>query len=299
MSQNSSLSLSDLIDEVCEFNVVNESIKPGGNDLSDKNPLPVEKDKSLKGGYKKTLNDEIDSVMNNEEDEEDDTEDEECDECDDEPKKKEWKRPWEDDDNEEDEETVQESVKVLKKTLNKGMAKKSIFDTLYKKCLNENFGQDMGEDDDLGALGLDDASTDDDLDDDFHSEEDDGVTFTLDRATAQALMSVLQGALGDDEDDSGEFEDETEDEFENEDDGMDFEEDEEVQGTKVAADKKAAFQGKSNKVSSKVTAKKAKAKTDVTDEVGIKDGALPITALQGKGNQVPGSTLKQKATYFK
>lgn len=293
MSQNSSLSLSDLIDEVCEFNVVNESIKPGGNDFSDEKPLPVEKDKSLKGGYKKTLNDEINSVMNNEQDEED------CDcDGDGEPKKKEWKKPWEDDDNEEDEETVQESVKVLKKTLNKGMAKKSIFDTLYKKCLNENFGQDMREDDDLGALGLDDASTDDDLGDDFGSDEDDSVTFTLDRATAQTLMSVLQGALGDD-DDSGEFEDETDDEFGDEDDGMDFEEDEEVQGTKVATDKKAAFQGKSNKVSSKVTAKKVKAKTDVTDEVGIKDGAPPINALQGKGNQVPGSTLKQKADYFK
>jgi hypothetical protein len=298
MSQKSSLSLSDLIDEVCEFNVVSESIKPGGNDLSDKKPLPVEKDKSLKGGYKKTLNDEIDSVMNNEEDEEDDTE-EECDECDDEPTKKEWKKPWEDDDNEEDEETVQESAKVLKKTLNKGMAKKSIFDTVYKKCVYENFGRDMGEDDDLGALGLDDASTDDDLGDDFGSEEDDSVTFTLDRTTAQALMSVLQGALGDDEDDSGEFEDETEDEFEDEDDGMDFEEDEEVQGTKVATDKKAAFQGRSNKVSSKVTAKKVKAKTDVTDEVGTKETAPPITALQGKGNQVPGSTLKQKADYFR
>lgn len=295
MSQNSSLSLSDLIDEVYEFNVVNESIKLGGNDLSDKKPLPVEKDKSLKGGYKKTLNDEIDSVTNNDEDEEDVTEEE----CDDEPKKKEWKKPWEDDDNEEDEETVQESTKVLKKTLNKGMAKKSIFDTLYKKCLNENFGQDMREDDDLGALGLDDASTDDDLGDDFGSEEDDSVTFTLDRSTAQALMSVLQGALGDDEDDSGEFEDEVEDNFEDDDDEMDFEEDEEVQGTKVATDKKAAFQGKSNKVSSKLTAKKVKAKTDVTDEVGIKDGAPPITALQGRGNQVPGSTLKQKADYFK
>lgn len=297
MSKNDGLTLGDIMDELYAP-VVNESIKSGGNTFTDKNALPVEKDTAAKGGYKKTLNDIAGSVIDNDEDEEDDS-DEGEDEKDD--KKKEWKKPWEKDENEEDEEQIQESVKKSQKTLNKGMAKKSIFDTLYAKCLNENFGQGFeDEGDDLGALGLDDASTDDEMSDDFGSGEDDSVTFTLDRATAQTLIEVLQGALGDEEEGADEFGGEDDDFVDDEDDGgMDFEEDEEVQGTKPAPDKKAAFQGKSNKVSSKLTSKGGKAKTDVTDKVGTKDGAPPITALQGKGNQVPGSSLKAKADYFK
>jgi len=309
MSKNSELSLGDIMDEFYSP-VVNESIKKGGNTFTDKNALPVEKDNAVKGGYKKTLNDLADSVIDNEEDEEED-----CDECDekdedeekDEDGKKKWTPPWEkDDDKDEDEEQIQESTKIMKKTLNKGMAKKSIFDTLYAKCLNENFGQGFeDEGDDLGALGLDDASTDDEMGDDFGGDDEgDSITFTLDRATAEKLMDVIGAAMGQEHDESeGEDEYGGDDEgmdFEEDDDGMDFDEDEEVQGTKVAPDKKGAFQGKSNKVGGRVTPKGShSAKTDVTDEVGTKDGAPPITALQGKSNQVPGSTLKAKADYFK
>lgn len=189
---------------------------------------------------------------------------------------------------EEDEETFSEEIeKSSKKTLNSFMSK-SVFDKLYNKVLKENFGQD----DDTDALGLGDSTPDsglDDLGDEFGDEDadEDSVSFTLPKAVAQQLVDVLQGVLGGEEDS---FEDEGDD-LDFGDEGVEdeggFEEDEEVQGTKVAPDKKAVFQAKSNKVKSKASPKGGKAITDVTDDVGTKDGAPPITALQGKSNQVP------------
>lgn len=196
------------------------------------------------------------------------------------------------------------SEKNYTESINRIM-KQSAFDKLVKKVLKENFGQeDTGE---LDALGLDDSTPDSDLDDEFGGEDEFGdegegdgesVTFTLDRATAQTLIDVLQGALGGDvEDDLGgeddldlddEFGGEGDDEFGGEEDGLDFDEDEE-EGTKPAPDKKGAFQTKNNKVGGKANPKGAgKAKTDVTDETGTKDGAPSFTALQGKSNKVPG-----------
>lgn len=188
---------------------------------------------------------------------------------------------------------------------------KSVFDKLYSKVLKENFGQD----EDVDALGLDDATPDSDLGDDFGGDEfgDEGegegdeVSFTLPREVAQQLVDVLQGVLGGEEDlgddfsgdDDLDFGDDEGDDFGGDEDGMDFDEDEETQGTKTAPDKKKAFMGKSNKVSGPPSPKSGKAKTDVTDDIGTKDGAPPIAALQGKNNQVPGSTLKKATDYFK
>lgn len=203
---------------------------------------------------------------------------------------------------------LKESKKITTTRLNKFMSK-SVFDKLYSKVLKENFGQDEGND--LGALGLDDATPDSNLDDDFGGEdefgtEDEGdtVTFTLDRATAQTLIDVLQGAIGEGE---GEGEAEGDDfgddlDFEDEGDGEgddfgDFEEDEETQGTKTAPDKKKAFQGKDNKVSGPPTPKKKKASGDVTDEVGTKTGAPSFKHLQAQNNQV-NSSIKKAADYF-
>jgi len=200
---------------------------------------------------------------------------------------------------------VKESRKSVRTMVNNSMSK-SVFDKLYNKVLKENFGQ---EDQDVDALGLDDSTQDSDLgdefgDDEFGGEEGEGeVTFTLPKDVAQQLIDVLQGALGGGEEDFGDegddldFGDEGGDEFG--DDGMDFDEDEETQGTKTAPDKKKAFMGKSNKVSGPPAPKSGKAKTDVTDETGTKDGAPSFTALQGKNNQVPGSTLKKATDYFK
>jgi len=210
-------------------------------------------------------------------------------------------------------EEIQESKKIATDRLNKHMSK-SAFDKLFNKVLKENFGQ-PNEGDDLDALGLDDATPDSDMEDDFGGEEDDfggeedSVTFTLDRAMAQSLIDVLQGALGDEEggdefggeDDDLDFGDEDDDmDFGGEDDDMDFEEDEETQGTKPAPDKKAAFQAKSNKVGGRANPKGGnKAKTDVTDDTKTTHSAPPITALMGHNNQVPKSTLKAKQDYFR
>lgn len=207
----------------------------------------------------------------------------------------------------EEEKNLKESRKNNIQMVNSIMSK-SVFDKLYSKVLKENFGQD---DSDVDALGLNDSTPDSDLGDDFGDDfgdegdgEGDSVTFTLDRATAQTLIDVLQGALGDDggEEDVGEEVDDLDfgdDEGDGDDFGGDFEEDEETQGTKPAVDKKKAFQNKNNKVSGPPSPKSGKAKSDVTDEIGTKDGAPPIAALQGKNNQVPGSTLKKATDYFK
>lgn len=205
-----------------------------------------------------------------------------------------------------EEEIVSESKKITKRTLNNFMSK-SVFDKLYNKVLKENFGQE----DDTDALGLSDSTPDSEFGDEGFGDEGeddlggegDEVTFSLPRDVAQQLIDVLQGVLGGEEDFADEgaddlnFDDEGADDFGAEDD-MSFEEDEE-EGTKVAPDKKKVFQAKSNKVSGPPAPKSGKAKSDITDETGTKDGAPPITALQGKSNQVPGSTLKKATDYFK
>lgn len=204
----------------------------------------------------------------------------------------------------EEAEEIAESQKIGKKILNKFMSNKSMFDKLYNKVLKENFGMEGQEN---NALGLDNATPDADLGDDgLGGEEGETVTFTLDRATAQALVDVLQTALGDEGlegEDGGEdtldFEGEggEADEFGGEEDEMSFEEDEEV-GTKTAPDKKTAYMGKDNKVSGPPKPKSGHAKADVTNKTDTTQGAPPITALQGKSNQVPGSTVKV-GDYFK
>jgi hypothetical protein len=193
---------------------------------------------------------------------------------------------------------IAESKKIASQILNKHMSK-SVFDRLYKNVLKENFGFDQEDDKDLDALGLDDATPDSELDDDFEEggSDSDGesVTFTLDRETAQKLIEVLQGAmgedLGDDSDDLDAFDDEDGDDdldidFEDgdEDEDESFEEDEEVQGTKPAPDKKGVFQGKNNKVGGKANPRSGKASTDVTDEVGTKD--MSHNYNDGKNNKV-------------
>ena len=204
----------------------------------------------------------------------------------------------------EDNKNIKESKKIATKTLNNFMSK-SVFDKLYSKVLRENFGQE-DEGSDIDALGLDDATPDSDMDEfgdeDGLEEDGDSVTFTLDRATAKTLIDVLQGALGEedggmeDEGDDLDFGDEGEDE--GEDDKFNFEEDEEVQGTKVAPDKKKTFQAKSNKVGGKVKPHKKAIRTDVTDGVESA-GNFSDTIDYGKSNQVKGSTLKRGAEFFK
>ena len=115
----------------------------------------------------------------------------------------------EEDDGEEDEEIPQDLVKIVKEGLNNFMRKKSVFDRLYDKVMvSENYGapeMEEQEGGDLEALGLDDATPDDEL----GSEGE--VTLTLDKETAQKLHDLLMTALGGEE---GDHEGEAEGEFE-------------------------------------------------------------------------------------
>lgn len=244
-----------------------------------------------------------DEETNEEEECEDDTED--GDDSKKSTKKKEWVKPWEKKEaTEEDEEEISESSKISTTKLNTNMSKQKLtFDQIYKKVLSENFGQE-DETNDLDALGLDGDESDADLGDDFGGDEgvEDSVTFTLDRATAQTLIEVLQGALGDEEGEDDGLEDEGDggldfgDEGDDEG-GLDFDEDEESGAPKAAADKKGAFQSKNNKVGGKVKPKGGKASSEVTDEVGTKTNAS-TTYKDGKNNKVNAS-LKQGAEFFK
>lgn len=107
---------------------------------------------------------------------------------------------------EEDEETAEEVVELEEDSINNSMANKSIFDELYAKVLSEDFG--MEEQDDLNALGIEDATPDAELGeegDDDTTEETDGeeVTITLDKDTAKKLHDLLMAVLdgGEDHDD--------------------------------------------------------------------------------------------------
>jgi hypothetical protein len=276
---------------------LNESTGPGGKSLDDKDAGKVEKGgPSTKGGYKKALHDE----------------DEECEDGDDMEKPKPFEKKKK--------KVVKESRKNANQTLNTSMKKQSAFDRLYTKVLNENWGIEDAEDD-IGALGLGDATPDSDLTDDFGGEDDMGgegeeVTITLDKATAQTLIDLLQGAIG-----GGEGEDEFggegeidgdedggldfggEDDTEEDNEEMDFEEDEETYGTKTnAPDKKTAFQGKNNKVGGKIKPSSKKASSEVTDDVGD-DGDFghaitsPKKVNDGKNNKV--GNLTKGADFFK
>ena len=111
---------------------------------------------------------------------------------------------------EEDEESSQEALEIARTGLNNYMAKKSKFDELYSKVISEDFG--MEEQDDLNALGIEDATPDTDLEGD-DTEEGGGeeVTVTLDKEVAKTLCDLLQAAMGDDDSEEADFEDGDED----------------------------------------------------------------------------------------
>lgn len=145
---------------------------------------------------------------------------------------------------EDEEEFSAEVLEIAQEGLNKYMANKSIFDKLYAKVINEDFG--MEEVDDLDALGIDDATPDDEIaDDEGDDMGGDEITITLDKEMAKALHDVLMAAMGED-DDVDEFDEvEPDDEFDSEEDTGDYEEDNEGEPT---AFNTHYNDGKSNKV---------------------------------------------------
>ena len=196
------------------------------------------------------------------------------------------------------------------------------FETLYNKILSEedSFGWSMDkdeeeeEDENEEATGevddfeLSDESESDEMDDEMDDENNsDEVSFTLDRETAQKLIEVLQTAIGGEDEDMGE--DENEDIFSSED-----EEDEEDEETLTKEEVDAEIVGhslvdqekllkgmnnpKNNEVKGSLSAKKKKANVPLTGK-GFK-GQLSKhkesagKSLQGKNNKVNAVNAKNK-----
>jgi hypothetical protein len=347
MRKSDQVRLGDIYGEMLRsVKVVSEStIKKGGNDLSDKNPNPLsDGGPKEEGGYFKALNDAyrgdkknccgkincgcIDRDEDNEEEKDNDEKNSRVNRHPinkktkklenalrnpnlSERAKKQIERQIALTAGIEDEENIQESKKIAKNVLNRIMTrKKSTFDKLFESVIKENFGMEENNED-LDALGLDDAASDDELGDDFDlGGEEDSVTFTLDRATAQTLIDVLQGALGEGEGDDLDFDDEGDDmDFGDEGDDMGDEseeygdeEDEETIGAKDAkgGGQQHPLQGRNNKVNGRPQPKGGSAQHGVTDKVG-NDGDYghaghgarkPNDGRQNKvGNLKPGADL--------
>jgi hypothetical protein len=219
----------------------------------------------------------------------------------------------------EGEETLKESRKITKKRLNNFMAKKSTFDKLFESVMSENWmGDNQEENQDVDALGLGKAPTDDEMDDEMGDEDEGSVTFTLDRATAEKLLDVI-GAAMEPEGDDLDFGDEDDDlDFDDEDDDYDFQEDEERgvhptdkvgnDGTVGAKDSKGGgqqhkFQQKNNKVSGRPQPKNQGTKVvGATDKVG-NDGdyghALHGAKQPNMGKQNKVSDIRQTEDFFR
>jgi len=187
------------------------------------------------------------------------------------------KQKKEKEEKEEDEEEISSEVeKIAQESLNNFMKRKSVFDNLYNKVMvNENYEM---EETDLDALGLEDATPDDEL------EGEGEVTITLSKDLAQQLHDVLMSVLTGDEGDDAEV-DVEDGEMGMEDGEMGMEEDEE--GTPTAMNTHYD-DGKNNKVGTvKPVAKKAE--TSVSGKVDA-GSAMNTHYNDGKNNKV--GTLK-------
>ena len=92
------------------------------------------------------------------------------------------------DEYEEDEEILSEHEKIAREGLNNFMSKPSVFDKLYNKVMvNENFGEEVEDVDELEALGIE---TDEVVD-----EIPEEITVSIPGELAQALADILQTAL--------------------------------------------------------------------------------------------------------
>lgn len=149
---------------------------------------------------------------------------------------------------EEDEEEFSEEVlEIAREGLNKYMANKSIFDELYAKVINEDFG--MEEVDDLDALGIEDATPDEELADDEGDDIEGEVTITLDKELAKALHDILMAAMDEDDDSDDDADEAADDEAEDgEHSREDYEEMEEDNEGEPTAFNTHYNDGKSNKV---------------------------------------------------
>jgi hypothetical protein len=204
-------------------------------------------------------------------------------------------------------EEAEECRKMVKESINNFMRRKSIFDKLYENVMSPggapspDMGGEMDQSEELDALGIDGEEGMD--------EEGGGdVTLTLDRATAEQLMSMLSSALEGGMEDEGlddmDFEDEggmgDEGDMGNEEDEESFwDEDEEDLGTPISGAKQVNM-GKNNKVGN-LKVQSGGASSAYTSKVGPDGdhGHALVNGKQpnmGKNNKV--SSLKTGKSLF-
>lgn len=231
--------------------------------------------------------------------------------------------------NEEAEERIyKESKKIARDRLNTFMTKKSTFDKLFESVMGGALDQ-QEDAQEVDALGLGDAPTDDEFGDDEFGGEEDQVTLTIDRAVAQQFLDLLQAAVGGGEEDFGDEGDDldfdTEDDFggddemdedNEEEDDFSYDEDEErgvhptdkvgndgTVGPKNSKDGPHKLQQKGNKVNGKPQPKGSTTKVvGTTDKVG-NDGDYGHAIHSGKqpdmGKQNKVSDIRQAEDFFR
>jgi len=113
---------------------------------------------------------------------------EEEDSVEDEENKKKGEEGEDTEESEEDEEILGEHEKIARACLNNFMSKPSVFDKLYNKVMvNENFGEEVEDVDELEALGIDPG--------DEFDEVPEEIALTIPGELAQTLADLLQTAL--------------------------------------------------------------------------------------------------------
>ena len=184
------------------------------------------------------------------------------------------------------EESCDSCEKVAKESINTSNMSKFLFDKLFEDVMS---GSEFGAGDDTADLGIDAGGGEGG--EDLGSDE---VTITLDRATAEKLIDLIQGAMGglgeEEGEEEGELDGEGGEEEGGEEEGAMGESIEVVAEPKPLAAKAETLQKRDNKVSSKYKAAGGKAHTGSIPALEAEPKAFtgkPET-LQNKNNKVAG-----------
>lgn len=186
------------------------------------------------------------------------------------------------------EESCDSCEKVAKESINTSNMSKFLFDKLFEDVMS---GSEFGGGDDASDLGIEVGGGE--------GGEDlgggDEVTITLDRATAEKLIGLIQGAMGDElgeeeGEEEGELDGEGGEEGGEEEEGAMGESIEVVAEPKPFGAKAETLQKRDNKVSSKYKASGGKAHTGSLAPLQAEPKPLGAKAetLQNKNNKVAG-----------
>jgi hypothetical protein len=184
------------------------------------------------------------------------------------------------------EESCDSCEKVAKESINTSNMSKFLFDKLFEDVMS---GSEFGGGDDAADLGIDVSGGEGG--EDLGGDE---VTITLDRATAEKLIDLIQGAMGglseEEGEEEGELDGEGGEEEGGEEEGAMGESIEVVAEPKPFGAKAETLQKRDNKVSSKYKAAGGKAHTGSIPALEAEPKAFsgkPET-LQNKNNKVAG-----------